>query len=169
MSAAEALLEDMRTAGVQPDAVHYASLIHAKGCVLHDMDAAKTLFDSVIAEGKVQPMPNMYQAVFESLNANHRSAECEPLLQDMVRRGVDFTPYIANALIHGWTLEKNIEKAKAAFDRVHISRREPSTYEAMVRAYLAAEDRDAAKDVVREALSRGYPSAVAGKIAELVR
>ncbi|PIA88580.1 Pentatricopeptide repeat-containing protein 5, mitochondrial [Cercospora beticola] len=169
MSAAEALLEEMRAAGVQPDAVHYASLIHAKGCVMHDMDAAKSLFDSVIAEGKVQPMPNMYQAVFESLNANHRSAECEPLLQDMVRRGVDFTPYIANALIHGWTLEKNIEKAKAAFDRVHISRREPSTYEAMVRAYLAAEDRDAAKDVVREALSRGYPSAVAGKIAELVR
>ena len=169
MPAAEALLAEMRTSGVQPDAVHYASLIHAKGCVLHDMDAAKSLFDSVIAEGKVQPMPNMYQAVFESLNANHRSAECEPLLQDMARRGVDFTPYIANALIHGWTMEKNIDKAKSAFDRVPISRREPSTYEAMVRAYLAAEDRDAAKGIVREALSRGYPSAVAGKIAELVR
>lgn len=169
MPAAEALLEEMRTNGVQPEGVHYASLIHAKGCVLHDMEAARSLFDSVIAEGKVQPMPNMYQALFESLNANHRSAECETLLQDMARRGVDFTPYIANALIHGWTLEKNIVKAKSAFDRIPISRREPSTYEAMVRAYLAVEDRDAAKVVVREALSRGYPSAVAGKIAELVR
>ncbi|KAI5362901.1 Putative tetratricopeptide-like helical domain superfamily [Septoria linicola] len=169
MDAAEALLAEMHTTGVHPEAVHYASLIHAKGCVLQDMDAARSLFDSVIAGGKVQPMPNMYQAVFESLNANHRSAECEPLLQDMARRGVDFTPYIANALIHGWTLEKDISKAKAAFDRVPISRREPSTYEAMVRAYLAAEDRDAAKSIVREALSRGYPSAVAGKIAELVR
>lgn len=169
MTAAEAVLKDMSTAGIQPEAVHYASLIHAKGCVLHDMEGAQALFDGVIAEGKVKPQPCMYQAVFESLNANHRSAECETLLGDMAVRGVDFTPYIANALIHGWTLEKNIEKAKAAFTRVPMSRREPSTYEAMVRAYLAAEDRDAAKAVVREALSRGYPSAVAGKIAELVR
>ncbi|KXT00515.1 hypothetical protein AC578_4074 [Pseudocercospora eumusae] len=169
MAAAEALLDEMKVAGVQPEAVHYASLIHAKGCVLHDIEAAKDLFDSVIAEGKVQPLPCMYQAVLESLNANHRSAECESLLHHMAARGVDFTPYVANALIHGWTLEKNITKAKQAFDRVPISRREPSTYEAMVRAYLAAEDRDNAKAVVREALSRGYPSAVAGKIAELVR
>jgi hypothetical protein len=39
----------------------------------------------------------------------------------------------------------------------------------MVRACLAAEKRDDAKQVVKEALGRGYPSAVAGKIAELVR
>lgn len=169
MPAAEAVLSEMRAAGIQAEAVHYASLIHAKGCVLHDMESAQSLFDTVIAEGKVQPQPCMYQAVFESLNANHRSAECEALLQDMNARHIDFTPYIANALIHGWTLEKNITKAKQAFDRVPISRREPSTYEAMVRAYLSSEDRDAAKLIVREALSRGYPSAVAGKIAELVR
>ncbi|KAF2166041.1 hypothetical protein M409DRAFT_23769 [Zasmidium cellare ATCC 36951] len=169
MTAAEAVLSDMKANNVQPEAVHYASLIHAKGCVLHDMEAAKALFDQVISEAKITPQPCMYQALFESLNANHRSAECEPLLADMAARRVDFTPYIANALIHGWTLEKNITKAKEAFNRVPLSRREPSTYETMVRAYLAAEDRDAAKTVVREALSRGYPSAVAGKIAELVR
>ncbi|SMY27934.1 unnamed protein product [Zymoseptoria tritici ST99CH_1A5] len=169
MPAAEAVLEDMRASNIQPDAVHYSSLIHAKGCVLHDMEAAQTLFDTVIAEGKVRPQPCLYQAMFESFNANHRSAECESLLQDMTARNVEFTPYIANALIHGWTLEKNVTNAKEAFDRVPISRREPSTYEAMVRAFLAAEDRDAAKRVVREALGRGYPSAVAGKIAELVR
>jgi pentatricopeptide repeat protein len=169
MPAAEAVIEDMRASGIQPDAVHYSALIHAKGCVLHDMEAAKTLFDNVIAEGKVRPQPCLYQAVLESLNANHRSAECEPLLRDMASRHVEFTPYIANALIHGWTLEKNVTKAKEAFERVPLSRREPSTYEAMVRAYLAAEDRESAKKVVREALGRGYPSAVAGKIAELVR
>jgi hypothetical protein len=39
----------------------------------------------------------------------------------------------------------------------------------MVRAYLAVEQRENARAVVREALSRGYPAAVAGKIAELVR
>ncbi|KAG9739193.1 hypothetical protein KCU73_g9540, partial [Aureobasidium melanogenum] len=46
--------------------------------------------------------------------------------------------------------------------------REPSTYEAMVRAYLAVEDREGAQAVVGEALSRGYPTAVANKIVELI-
>lgn len=169
MPAAEAILQEMASHKIEPEAVHYASLIHAKGCVQHDVDAARAMFDSVVAAGKIEPQPCMYQAMFESLNANHRAAECESLLQDMATRRVDFTPYIANALIHGWTLEKKIEKAKTAFERVPLNRREPSTYEAMVRAYLAAEDRDAAKVIVREALGRGYPSAVASKIAELVR
>lgn len=169
MAAAEAVLEDMRSCGVQPEAVHYASLIHAKGCVLHDLAGARSLFESVVADGSVRLQPCMYQALFESLNANHAVKESEALLKDMRLRGVEFTPYIANALIHGWTLEKDVQKAKDAFERVPRGRREPSTYEAMVRAYLAAEDREAAKGVVREALSRGYPSAVAGKIAELVR
>lgn len=169
MEAAEAVLQDMRSCSIEPEAVHYSSLIHAKGCVLHDMEGAQSLFDQVISEGKVRPQPCLYQAVFESLNANHRVPESEALLADMTARGVEFTPYIANALIHGWTLEKNITKAKQAYDRVPMSRREPSTYEAMVRAYLATEDREAARGVVREALGRGYPSAVAGKIAELVR
>ena len=52
---------------------------------------------------------------------------------------------------------------------VPMAKREPSTYEAMVRACLAAEKREDAQEVVKEALGRGYPSAVAGKIAELVR
>ena len=171
MVAAEAVLEEMRADRIEPDAVHYASLIHAKGCVLHDMEGARALFDTVLAEGRVRPQPCIYQALFESLNANHAvdTHTVPTLLADMTARGVEFTPYIANALIHGWTLGKDITKAKDAFSRVPLGRREPSTYESMVRAYLAVEDRDAAKGVVREALGRGYPSAVAGKIAELVR
>ena len=169
MTAAEKVLEDMRADNIQPEAVHYASLIHAKGCVLHDMAGARVLFDSVIAEGKIRPQPCMYQAVFESMNANHMIQQSDALLEDMRSRSIEFTPYIANALIHGWTLEKDITKAKAAFDRVRVDKREPSTYEAMVRAYLAVEERNAAKAIVREALGRGYPNAVAAKIAELIR
>lgn len=169
MPAAESVLDDMAACGVQPEAVHFSSLIHAKGCVQHDMAAARAMFDSVLASGNVRPQPCIYQALFESMNANHQVSDAEPLLADMRMRHVEFTPYIANALIHGWTSEHNLEKAKEAFARVPMGKREPSTYEAMVRAYLAAEDRDAAKSIVREALGRGYPSAVAGKIADLVR
>jgi pentatricopeptide repeat protein len=168
MQAAEAVLADMAAAGVQPEAVHYASLIHAKGCVQHDLPAARAMFDTALA-ATVRPQPCLYQALFESFNANHQSELADGLLADMRARHVEYTPYIANALIHGWTLEKDLNKAKQAFARVPASKREPSTYEAMVRACLAAEKRDDAKQVVKEALGRGYPSAVAGKIAELVR
>ncbi|GAB7350666.1 hypothetical protein MBLNU459_g1231t1 [Dothideomycetes sp. NU459] len=168
MTAAEAVLESMRASGAQPEAVHFASLIHAKGCVLHDMAGARALFDSVISDHRIRLQPCIYQAIFESLVANRHVADAEALLADMTVRRVEMTPYIANALIHGWTQEKDIVRAKHAFDRVRLADREPSTYEAMVRAYLAVEDREGANVVVGEALSRGYPAAVAGKIAELI-
>lgn len=168
MRAAEAVLSDMTTAGVQPESVHYASLVHANGCVLHDLPAARAIFDTALASLD-RPQPCLYQALFESLNANHQSVFAETLLVDMRARRVEYTPYIANALIHGWTLQKDLNKAKHAFAQVPKAKREPSTYEAMVRACLAAEKRDEAAEVVREALSRGYPGAVSGKIAELVR
>ncbi|THY82463.1 hypothetical protein D6C92_10015 [Aureobasidium pullulans] len=168
MAGAETVLAEMRAAGEKPEAVHYAALIHAKGCVQHDMAGARSLFDTVASESKVKLQPCVYQAMFESLVANRQVADAEPLLAHMTSRRVEMTPYIANALIHGWALEKDITRARRAFDRVSYADREPSTYEAMVRAHLAVEDRDGAQSVVAEALSRGYPSAVSNKIAELV-
>lgn len=168
MAAGEAVLEEMRKAGDYPEAVHFASLIHAKGCVQHDLAGARALFDSVISDSRIRVQPCLYQALFESLVANHEVANAEALLPDMVRRRIEMTPYIANALIHGWTLEKNLARAKQAFERLRLTEREPSTYEAMVRAHLAVEDRDGAEKVVKEALSRGYPAAVSAKIADLV-
>jgi pentatricopeptide repeat protein len=100
--------------------------------------------------------------------ANHQVAATADILKDMARRNVEMTPYIANTLIHGWASEGNIANAKSVYDGIGIQKREPSTYEAMTRAYLASDDREGAARVVQEMLSRGYPSAVAGKIVELV-
>jgi len=168
MEAAEKVLEQVRSAGAVPEAVHYSSLIHAKGCVLHDMQGARVLFDTVLADNRIRPQACLYQALFEAMVANHQIADTESVLHDMHARGVETTPYIANSLIHGWALTHNIEKAKAIYESVPESRREPSTYEAMTRAYMAVDDRAAAMSVVNEGLSRGYPAAVAGKILELV-
>lgn len=168
MDAAELVIEQMKKAGEHPEAVHYSSLLHAKGCVLHDMAGARAMFDTIVSDRNIRLQPCVYQAMFESLVANHQIGESESLLADMRQRRVGMTPYIANALIHGWTLEKDLKKAQEAFNMVEKSKREPSTYESMVRAHMAVEDREGARVVVREALSRGYPSAVAGKIAELV-
>ena len=168
MDAAESVLEQVRTAGAVPEAVHYSSLIHAKGCVAHDMEGARRLFDTVLADARTRPQACLYQALFESMVANHQIADTDAVLADMQARRVEMTPYIANSLIHGWALAQNIEKAKAIYESVSESKREPSTYEAMTRAYMAVEDRAAAMSVVNEGLSRGYPAAVAGKILELV-
>ena len=168
MAAGEDVLERMRTNGAYPEAVHFASLIHAKGCVQHDTAGARALFNSVVADSRVRLQPCLYQALFESLVANHQVGDADALLVDMTARRVEMTPYIANALIHGWTQEKNLSRAKQAFESVRLAHREPSTYEAMVRAHLAVGDQAGAKNTLKEALSRGYPTAVAAKISELV-
>ncbi|KAF3766905.1 hypothetical protein M406DRAFT_345210 [Cryphonectria parasitica EP155] len=167
MKAAEAVLEKINASG-KPEAVHYASMIHAHGCVLHDMKAARKTFDQVISNPSVPASACLFQALFESMVANHCVANTEPLLAEMRRRRVELTPYIANTLIHGWASEGNISRAEDIYGAVGRERREPSTYEAMTRAYLAVENRDKAKGVVTEMMGRGYPGAVVGKVVELL-
>lgn len=168
MDAAEEVLGMIRSSNQRPETVHYASLIHARGCVLHDMEGARKMFDSIVRDSLVPVNASLYQALFESMVANHCVAETEPILKEMRGRRVEITPYIANTLIHGWAAEKNIDKAVAIYDSVGREKREPSTYEAMTRAFLAVEQRDQAKGVVGEMLTRGYPSAVVNKVLELL-
>lgn len=168
MPAAERILESIKSSGHRPEAVHYASLVHAKGCVLHDMDAARRVFDSVVSNRNVRLQPCLYQALFEAMVANHRVAETSEVLKDMASRNVEMTAYIANTLIHGWAADGKVENAKLIYDSIGIEKREPSTYEAMTRAFLASEDRESASRIVQEMLSRGYPTAVASKILDLI-
>ncbi|PWY94082.1 hypothetical protein BO94DRAFT_318633 [Aspergillus sclerotioniger CBS 115572] len=168
MPAAEKVLETIKAAGQRPDAVHYASLIHAKGCVMHDMEAAHDVFKSVASNGRVRMQPCLYQALLEAMVANHQVSQTEEIVRDMSRRGVEMTAYIANTLIHGWATEGNVAQAKNVYDSIGLNKREPSTYEAMTRAFLAVNDREGASRTVQEMLSRGYPAAVASKIADLV-
>lgn len=168
LAAAEGVLDTIRASGQSPEAVHYASLIHAKGCVLHDMAGARRTFDEVLAGGNIRPQACLYQALFESMVANHCVSQTEEVLDSMSANRVEMTPYIANTLIHGWAMENKVAKSKAVYDSVSMEKREPSTYESMTRAFLTAENRDGALATVHEMLSRGYPSAVSSKILELV-
>ncbi|KAL5044006.1 hypothetical protein BDW71DRAFT_199401 [Aspergillus fruticulosus] len=167
MEAAEEVLGTVKASGQEPEAVHYASLIHAKGCVMRDMEAAHDVFKSAVSNSKVHVQPCLYQALLESMVANRQVAQTEAIIEDMAKRSVEMTAYIANTLIHGWAAEGNIQKAQAIYNSVGIERREPSTYEAMTRAFLAADDHASASRTVQEMLSRGYPTAVAHKIADL--
>ncbi|KXJ89167.1 pentatricopeptide repeat protein [Microdochium bolleyi] len=168
MTAAEAVLDMIRASGQRPEPVHYSSLIHARGCVLHDLEGARKVFDSVMMDSAVTPSACLFQAIFEAMVANHRVLDTEPILAHMRQRRVELTPYIANTLIHGWTGAQDIEKAKSIYDSLGHEKREPSTYEAMTRAFLSVENRQGAQAVVTEMLSRGYPNAVVNKVLELL-
>ena len=168
LNAAEAILNDIKASGMQPEAVHYGSLIHAKGCVMHDIGAARATFDSVLSGGMIRPTDTLYQNLFEAMVANHQVTGTSKVLEDMISRNIPLTPYIANTLIHGWAAEGNVEKAKSIYDSLGMSKREPSTYEAMTRAFLSVEDHQNASRVVQEMLRKGYPSAVAEKVLLLV-
>ena len=168
LAAAEGVLDTICASGQRPEAVHYASLIHAKGCALHDMEGARRTFDKVLAGGDIRPQACLYQALFESMVANHCVSQTEEILDSMSANRVEMTPYIANTLIHGWAMENKISKSKAVFDSVGMENREPSTYDSMTRAFLTAGNRDGALATVHEMLSRGYPSAVSSKILELI-
>lgn len=168
MSAAEAVLKNLRTSGGRPEPVHFASLIHARGCVLHDMEGARSVFDTAMADPTIPANACLFQALFEAMVANHKVRDAEPVLETMRAKRIDMTPYIANTLIHGWAAEGDIAKAMAVYSSVSRDKREPSTYEAMTRAYLAVEDRIGAGTVVREMVTRGYPGAVVNKVLELL-
>ncbi|EXJ84665.1 hypothetical protein A1O3_05335 [Capronia epimyces CBS 606.96] len=167
-AAAEGILAEMKTAGVQPEALHYGSMIHAKGCVMHDLPAAKAIFDSVLHVENIRPTDTLYQNLLEAMVANHEVKNTAEVLTDMAQRGVSMTPYIANTLIHGWASEGDVSKAKAVYDQLGREKREPSTYEAMTRAFLSVEDRAGANAVVQEMLKKGYPTAVTEKVLALV-
>lgn len=168
LEAAETVLEEMKQANVPPEAVHYGTLIHAKGCVTHDMASARNTFNSIVSSGAIKPTDNLYQNLLEAMIANHQVGETGEILEDMASRGVRMTPYIANTLIHGWAGAGDVAKAKAIFDDLGADKREPSTYEAMTRAFLSAEDHESAGGVVQEMLRKGYPAAVSDKVLALL-
>lgn len=168
LAAAEGVIGDIRASGQKPEAVHYASLIHAKGCNLKDMKGATQLFNEVMSKGDVAPQACLYQALFESMVAFRSMIIAEPILEDMDARGVEMTPYIANSLVHGWANAGNITKAEAIYERIGTAKREPSTYEAMTRAYLTTGDRAGAISVVNEMRAKRYPAAVENKILDLL-
>ncbi|KAG6036423.1 hypothetical protein E4U19_003339 [Claviceps sp. Clav32 group G5] len=167
IAAADALVKTMHSSG-QAQSVHYASLIHARGCILDDMEGAKKLFDTVVSDRLVRVDALLYQALFEAMVANHRVEETEAVLMQMRDHRVALSPYIANTLIRGWSAQNNVDKARQFFDAVPRYKREPSTYEAMTRAYLAAQQHENAEGVVEEMRRRGFPYLVAKKVTDLV-
>lgn len=174
--AAENILKLIASDRQRPTSAHYAALIHAHGCVRQDLETAKSWFYRVIDPqfaGHVSPDETLYQALIEAYVANHQVADCDPVFQHMKENNVKLTVYMANHLIHGWTIAGNLDEARKVFDSLAAEKnglygREPSSYEQMTRTYLAMGDRDSALALVDEMKTKGYPVAVVARVTDIL-
>jgi pentatricopeptide repeat protein len=178
IQAAENILNLIKNDRQRPFSTHYASLIHAYGCVKQDLDSAKAWFYKAIdrsqsSPGWVKPDEIIYQALIEAYVANHRVGDCSTIFKHMEENNIKLTVYMANHLIHGWTIAGNLQEARRIFDSLATEKtglygREPSSYEQMTRTYLAMGDRNGALALVEEMKTRGYPAAVVARVTDIL-
>ncbi|KAK9447714.1 uncharacterized protein V1518DRAFT_71833 [Limtongia smithiae] len=148
---------------------HYAALINAYGCVNRDLQKAQQYFDFITKDGNVIPDETMYQPLIESYILNGEVMETDRIIRDMqAKNKVEVTGYMANILIRGWA-EVDIERSRQYFDYALSQRKaEPSTFEAMIRAYLSVDLKADAEQVFGLMPSQNYPDAVVSKVEAIL-
>ncbi|CEP07215.1 hypothetical protein [Parasitella parasitica] len=186
MPTAHRMLSDMeRCDHIRPQATHYATLIYSYGTLQRDVRSADRVFQDMdnknVAKDEV-----VYQAMLDTLVSNDQLACAEKLynkMQGTIQKST--SPYIENVFIRGYGHKGLLEKAKAMFDAMTDDKitsepsssssaatiaviREPSTYEAMVRAYVENKKMDEAKQIFELMVQREFPEKVTALVAELI-
>ncbi|KAF8628994.1 hypothetical protein AX15_003603 [Amanita polypyramis BW_CC] len=139
----------------------------------------------------------VYEAVINALVAHKRADLIPEYVSKMNEQGVKMTAYIANFLIKGYAIGGDLEQARAIFEGLadppvgvaapgnHVPHdgttgaeernavmqpvyREPSTWEAMIRAELGAGHRTQALELLERLKSRKYPEAVYNRISGIM-
>ncbi|KAI9486933.1 MAG: hypothetical protein EXX96DRAFT_497137 [Benjaminiella poitrasii] len=171
MVMAHHLLHDMEADGLHPQATHYATLIYAYG-LQQDVASAQEVFEDMT----VNKDEGVYQAMLDTLVTNDQLERAELLYEEMksmIQKSA--SPYIENVFIRGYGQRGLLEKAKAMFDAMsddkmneNVVIREPSTYEAMVRAYVDNKKMQEAKEIFNKMVQREFPEKVTALVAELI-
>ncbi|KAI9019270.1 hypothetical protein CLU79DRAFT_828264 [Phycomyces nitens] len=169
---------------IRPQATHYATLVYSYGTLERDVKSAKWVFDEMHKAGVV-PDEVVYQAMLDTYITNDELERAEKLYLDMQKRiGKSSSPYIENLFIRGYGKKGMLPKAEAMFkamtdDKIYCASlqknannvvvvREPSTYEAMVRAYLDNKLVNKAKVVLDSMIKREFPEKVTAVVADLI-
>lgn len=205
-----------RLVGVQ--GTHWASLLHTQGTVLHDLDRALEIFESIAEHAPgprngVSTVPDavVYESLFSVFVAHGRTDLMPAYLARMTHQGILPTAYIANLLIKGYAQDGplGLVEARRVFEAMidppagiaaagnHLPRhhgagalgmhrervahgsrmhsvdrtnvlgalvnREPSTYEAMIRAELAFGNQDRALALFERMKARAFPAALVNR------
>ncbi|KAI7853378.1 hypothetical protein BDC45DRAFT_511069 [Circinella umbellata] len=187
MPTAHRMLRDMEKKDkIQPEATHYATLIYSYGTLQRDVKSAEQVFTEM-NKAKVIPDEAVYQAMLDTLISNDKMERAEELYQEMLQNiHKSCSPYIENLFIRGYGQKGLLDKAEAMFeimsdnrllrstgstttnDKEYIVVREPSTYEAMVQAYLDNNMISKAKEILDMMVKRDFPEKVVAAVADLV-
>jgi pentatricopeptide repeat protein len=178
---------------VQINGTHWAALITAHGCSAKDLNKALEIFESIPSHpssSRANPaLPDalVYEGLMSVLVTLQRADLLPVYLDKMVAANVRPTAYVYNLLIKGYAT-MDIELARRTFEELqdppvgvaapnnHAGSptagvspevavyREPSTWEAMVRAELGYGDRERALSLVERMQSRNFPEAVVNRV-----
>ena len=181
MPMAHKLLSDMeRCDRIHPQATHYATLIYSYGILQRDVQSAERVFYEM-KRSKVYPDEAVYQAMIDTLISNDSLEKAEVVYYEEMQKDTRLqksgSPYIENLLIRGYGEKGLLEKAETIFNNMSDDKskyhfkviREPSTFEAMIRAYLENSQIDKAKSILDKMVKRDFPPKVIGVVADLVQ
>ncbi|TFY63357.1 hypothetical protein EVG20_g6353 [Dentipellis fragilis] len=145
-----------------------------------------------------RPLPDAitYEAMINVLVTLRRTDLIPHYIERLQKSGIHMTAYIANLLIRGHAASGDIEKARAVFENLsdppvgvaapnnHAPHdgsvesrsvspddpifREPSTWEAMVRAELGNGNRNEALALLDRVLARQYPESIYNRISGIM-
>ncbi|KAI0301940.1 hypothetical protein B0F90DRAFT_1667770 [Multifurca ochricompacta] len=143
------------------------------------------------------PLPDAvtFEALINVLVTLRCTDRVPEYLQRLQHSGVHMTAYIANLLIRGYAAAGDIEQARIVFESLadppvgvaapnnhaphnasttarvapdELVYREPSTWEAMVRAELGNGNRDQAVALIRRVQERQYPGSIVNRISGIM-
>ncbi|KIK68843.1 hypothetical protein GYMLUDRAFT_34832 [Collybiopsis luxurians FD-317 M1] len=184
--------ELVRNPRLELQGTHFATLINAYGCIAKDFDKAIAIYHSIFSHPR-KPIADalVFEAVANVCVAHRRIDFMPQLINKMNELGIHMTAYIVNVMIKGYAAVGDIEKSRELFESLvdppegvaalhnHAPHepsvtpsvspmapvyREPSTWEAMVRAELGSGARNRAAALIERLEARKYPEAVVNRI-----
>ncbi|KAI9466556.1 hypothetical protein BJY52DRAFT_1232789 [Lactarius psammicola] len=150
---------------------------------------------STITSGLHLPDAVAFEALINVLVTLRRTDLVPEYFDRLQRSGVHMTAYIANLLIRGYAAAGDIEQARLVFESLadppvgvaapnnhaphdiaapprishnELVYREPSTWEAMVRAELGNSNRDHAIALIKRVQERQYPESIVNRISGIM-
>ncbi|CEP19413.1 hypothetical protein [Parasitella parasitica] len=171
MLTAHKLLTEMKKRhGFNPTATHYATLIRSYGCLHRDVQSAVAVYKEMKKAG-IQADETIYQAMINTYIDNNDMSSAQQIYKDMIAQGTKSSPYIENLFIAGYGAQGQLEKAEQVFEGMDDSDyliKEPSTYEAMTKAYVDNGNKEKALEVLQQMRSRDFPTKVVDGVNQLI-
>jgi pentatricopeptide repeat protein len=165
MVTAHKLLTDMSKDGVKPAATHYATLIRSYGCLHRDVKSAVSVYEEMKKSG-VKADESVSQAMLNTYIDNDDMKSAETFYEEMVKK-VKSSAYIENLFIEGYGKQGQVEKAQDVYNRMNV-KKEPSTFEAMVKVLVANGRPEEARAVIQEMQSHDFPPKIMDGVSQLV-